>query len=565
MMRKPFIPGAFAALGFVMVAGCAPEPAPPAEPVAATVAAICSDVPGLAPEGMRIIEAIATPASDEVPVDHCIVRGKTHERTGSDGHAYAVSFELRLPDDWSGRFMHQFNGGNDGAVVPALGRLSTMPAGDSALARGFAVVSSDAGHDGSAHPESGLAGANQFGLEFEARKDYGYGAVAKLHPLATELTERYYGQPISYTYGAGSSNGGRHAMVAASRMADAFDGLLAGYPGFHLPRAAVQHAWDVQSFLSVGETLQSAYSRDELNVVAAGVLEACDSLDGIEDGIVFDVAGCQQAFEPASIVCQADRASNCLPQAKVDALARVLAGPQNSAGEQLYNEWAWDTGLASNGWRAWKLESSVPPWDMQPIIAVMGAGSLAQVFTTEPTSLAGDSGSLQDYLVQFDFDRDAPKIDATSAAFPESAMALMTPPDSDDPSLADFEAAGGRLVIFHGVSDPVFSYMDTVDWYRKLLANNSDAAGFVRLYAIPGMPHGPGGVAPDEFDALSALVGWVETDAVPGALIAKVRDDNENAPAALRGAERPLCPWPAVTTYTGGDTASAQSFECAAR
>ena len=400
-----------------------------------------------------------------------------------------------------------------------------------------------------------------FGLEFEARKDYGYGAVAKLHPLVTELTASYYAEPISYTYGAGSSNGGRHAMIAATRMADAFDGLLAGYPGFHLPRAAVQHAWDVQSFLSVGETLQRAYSRDELDVVAAGVLEACDALDGIEDGLVFDVAGCQQTFQPAAIVCSVDEMSNCLSQDKVDALARILGGPRNRAGEQLYSEWAWDTGLGSNGWRAWKLESSVPPWDMQPIIAVMGSGSLAQVFTTEPTPLDGDSTSLQDYLLQFDFDRDAPKIDATSAAFPESAMEMMTPPDSDDPRLTDLEAAGGRLLIFHGVSDPVFSFLDTVTWYEKLLENNPDATEFVRLYAIPGMPHGPGGVAPDEFDALSALIDWVEDDAAPGALIATVRDDNDNAPAALRGAERPLCPWPAVATYTYGNFSSARSVE----
>jgi feruloyl esterase len=543
------------ALGAVAVLGFAPVSQ-------LLAAADCGSIAELAPGGMRITEAVATPATAEVPVAHCIVRGKTHERMGADGNAYAVSFELRLPDEWSGRFMHQFNGGNDGAVVPALGRFSTMPAGDSALARGFAVVSSDAGHDGAAHPDAGLAGGNVFGLEFEARKDYGYAAVSKLQPLAIALTESYYGTPVSYTYGGGSSNGGRHAMIAASRMFGSFDGLLAGYPGFHLPRAAVQHAWDVQAFHSVGDTLADSFSRQELGVVAAQVLAACDGLDGVEDGLVFDVTGCQNSFEPASMECRTNGTDNCLPAAKVDALARILGGPRNSAGEQLYSAWAWDTGLASEGWRTWKIESRIPPWGMRPIISVMGAGSLAQVFSTPPTSVQGDPQSLENFLLQFDFDRDAPKIDATSSEFPESAMELMTPPDSDNPRLDGLESSGGRLVVFHGVSDPVFSFLDTASWYEALLENKPDATEFTRLYAVPGMPHGPGGVAPDEFDALSALVAWVEDDIVPGAIVAKVREDNENAPESLRGAERPLCPWPAVATYTRGNTSSAQSFDC---
>ena len=540
----------------VAILGCAPG-------ASALAAADCAAVAELAPAGVRIVEAIATPASAEIAVDHCIVRGRSHERAGADGNTYAVSFELRLPDEWSGRFLHQFNGGNDGAVVPALGRLQVMSPGDSALVRGFAVVSSDAGHSGSAHPEAGLAGANLFGMEFEARKDYGYGAVAKLHPLAVEITEAYYGEPVRYVYGAGSSNGGRHAMIAASRMYDSFDGLIAGYPGFHLPRAAVQHAWDVQSFMSVGDSLATAFSRQELDVVAASVSAVCDGLDGIEDGLIFDVAACQESFEPSSMVCGTGRADSCLPAAKVDALVRILGGPRNSAGERLYSEWAWDTGLASNNWRTWKLESSIPPWGMRPIIAVMGAGSLAQVFTTPPTPLLGDPESLENYLLEFDFDRDAPLINAKSSEFPESPMDLMTPPDSDNPRLAGLAAAGGKLIVFHGVSDPVFSYLDTVHWYETLLENNAEATDFARLYAVPGMPHGPGGVAPDQFDALGALVDWVENNSPPGAITARIRSDNENAPQGLRGAQRPLCPWPQVATYTRGNSLSAQSFDCA--
>jgi feruloyl esterase len=242
---------------------------------------------------------------------------------------------------------------------------------------------------------------------------------------------------------------------------------------------------------------------------------------------------------------------------------RIHGGPRNSAGEQLYAPWPWDTGISSPDWRFWKLESTVPPWENQPLIAVMGAGSLAQVFTTPPTEVAGDPSSLQSFLEGFDFDEDAPKIDATSEAFPESAMAIMTPPSSDDPTLAAFKGAGGKMLIHHGTSDPVFSFLDTVDWYETLMANDPDAADFVRLYAVPGMPHGPGGIAPDQFDMLSVLVAWVEEGETPGPLVATLRRDRDGMPEELAGDTRLLCPWPAVAVTDGeADADRVESFRC---
>ncbi|SFC49920.1 tannase/feruloyl esterase family alpha/beta hydrolase [Tropicimonas isoalkanivorans] len=528
----------------------------------ALAAGECAALAKAAPEGVTITEAVQTPASDEVPVDHCLVRGRMAERTGSDGTPYAISFELRLPDTWQHRFLHQFNGGNDGKVVPALGEGTGIATGNSALARGFAVVSSDAGHDGTAHPEAGLTAGNLFGFDFEARRDYGYAAVVKLHPVALALVERHYGRPPDYVYGYGRSNGGRHAMVAAERMPAAFDGLLAGYPGFNLPKAAIQHAWDVQTLRSVGDTLAEAFSRDEMTLVSQAISEACDGLDGLEDGAVFATYACQDAFDPASLACADGQDGACLPADKVAALERLHAGPSDSTGTPLYNSWYWDPGLNSGNWRFWKLESTVPPWGMKPIIAVMGAGSLAEIFTTPPTEVEGTPEALEAYLMGFDFDTDAPKIHAMTDAFPESAMELMTPPAVDAPTLSAFKDAGGKLILFHGTSDPVFSFKDTADWYDRLSANNPEAEAFTRFYAIPGMPHGQGGNAPDEVDLLGALVDWVEGGAQPGAVPAQFRTDSKEVREANAGAHRPLCPYPAYAVFTGEDPRSADSFEC---
>ncbi|MFN7093232.1 MAG: tannase/feruloyl esterase family alpha/beta hydrolase, partial [Allorhizobium sp.] len=200
------------------------------DPSAAKAAIACADLAKTEnqPSDVTITEAVVTPPGEEVSVAHCLVRGKTPDRQGIDGKTYAIRFELRLPVEWNERFVHQFNGGNDGAVVPALGPLLGGRKSDTALTRGFAVVSSDAGHDGKANPDRGLAGGAAFGFDPQARRDYGYGAVATLQPIAEQIVEKHYGKPIAYRYGIGSSNGGRHGMMAAERMPEVFDGLLVG-------------------------------------------------------------------------------------------------------------------------------------------------------------------------------------------------------------------------------------------------------------------------------------------------------------------------------------------------
>lgn len=513
--------------------------------------------------GFQLTEIESLSSTEDIPIDHCRIVGHTDEREGIDGNSYAIRFELRLPNEWSERFVHQFNGGNDGSVVPALGGVSSVSGGP-ALPRGFAVVSSDAGHQGDVHPEAGLAGSARFGLDPQARSDYGYNAVAVLNPIAETLVESYYGQPIQYRYGAGGSNGGRHALVAASRMPEAFDGLLVGYPGLSLPRAAVQHAWDVQAFKAINGDVRTAYSRDDLALVSEYLLQQCDALDGLTDGIIHNVLACQEVANLDDLICQSGAVDGCLSHSQVAALKAVHAGPVNSQGVPLYSDWPLDTGIAVNDWRFWKIESGIPPWDGLPLIAVMGSSSLAQIFTTPPTAVDGDPQSLENYLLNFDFDVDAPKIYATDGAFTESAMDFMTPTDLDQPRLDGFNDAGGKLIVFHGVSDPVFSVNDTSRWFERLNHyHGGQADQFVRYYTVPGMTHGPGtNPATDDFDFFEALIRWVEQGEQPASIVASTNTANELAMNQFGQIERPLCPYPSFAYYVGGPTDSADSFKC---
>lgn len=530
--------------------------------------ALALDCEGLTPEALGLSEVTfsevaAVPTGEDSPAPQCRIRARTAERVGADGKTYALNFELALPDDWNGDFVHQFNGGNDGEVKPATGALKAGTGETSPLAQGYAVVSSDAGHDGKANPDMGLAGGAAFGFDFEARQMYGYKAVEILQPLARKMVEAYYEKPVEHAYGIGCSNGGRHAMVAAARMPEAFDGLLVAAPGFNLPRAALQHALDVQALTPITGDLRTSFSKDDLALVASGIRASCDALDGLEDGLVMDTAACQSAFDVTALQCTEGQNSGCLSGAQVSALQTIHAGPKGAEGQQLYSDWSWDTGIEGGNWRFWKVESTVPPWEKMPIIGVMGSASLAQVFTVPPTEVEGAPQALADFLMQFDIAAQAGAIDATSEAFPESAMEVMSPPGADDPELAAFRDAGGKIIVTHGVADPVFSVNDTARWYAALNTNNGDnAEAFARFYPVPGMNHCSGGPGTDAFDLLTPLVAWVEEDVAPGAVTASARADNAELPEALQGASRPLCPAPTVARYQGGDPKSADSFSC---
>ena len=560
------------AAAVLLAARAAPEPKQAAAPID------CAQIAtNFAAPGTRILAAESVPAGLTVtgmaqpyPMPaHCKVTGKMNERTGVDGKPYAIGFEMRLPANWSGRFLFQTNGGSDGVVVPAFGNVVSAGATTNALMQGFAVLSSDAGHTAEPVASAGLLGANLFGMDPQARLDYGWQATAKLAPVARQLIATHYGRPPARSYMMGCSNGGRHAMVAAARHAEQFDGVITGNPGFNLPKASVQHAWDIQAFSAVNPDIKAAFPPADMKLVADKVLEKCDALDGLSDGMVDNLPACQKAFDIKAMKCADAKPPQCLSAPQVTALQKVFAGPVNSKGEALYSDWPWDAGVGASqagfgSWRAWKLEG---PIARLPIKASLGAGSVAYIFSTPPKPVAGAPGAMLQSLLDYNFDTDAPKIYATDGAFKDSSMQFMTPPGAAD--LSAFKNRGGKMIIYHGNSDPVFSVNDTIAWYERLNQNHAGRAdAFARLFTVPGMNHCQGGPSTEQFDMLSALVRWVEEGEAPGQVIATARPGvNPDVPVewASNGKprSRPLCPYPQQARYRGaGDINDAANFSC---
>jgi feruloyl esterase len=444
------------------------------------------------------------PASTLKLPAYCRVDGVIDRRTGGDGKPYGIGFAINLPDDWNGRFLQQGGGGLNGNVAFPLG---AQGAGATpALLRGFAIVTTDTGHTG-----TGFDGS--FGREQQAALDFDYQAVGRVAGLAKQIVAQYYSKAADHSYFAGCSTGGREAMLMAERYPMYFDGIVAGAPAMRTSFSGIGDEW-----VAVALNQTQKLSDGDKKTVIDGIVSQCDAADGVKDGIVFNTK-CR--FDPKLLVCKGPKADGCLSAEQAAAIEKGFAGPKDSRGRQVYPGFPFDTGIAST----------------QGISGLLNGGQnpVGPPFTA----------------TTMDVDRRAER------AIEARSMLSMT---SAWTNLNTFSGRGGKLLFYHGVSDPWFSANDTIDYYERMTAANGGASqvtNWSRLYLAPGMGHCAGGPATlDTFDLLGAVVDWVEKGTAPDAVTATGR--------AFPGRSRPMCAYPAHAQYKGtGDNEDAKSFVCA--
>jgi hypothetical protein len=470
-------------------------------------------------------------AASEVPA-HCLFRVTMDPRpSGMENMSYGTGIELRLPQNWNGRLMFQGGGGLDGMLTPALGSVTGFP---SALARGFAVVSTDGGHRGRNNVDA------RFAVDQQAKLDFAYQAVQRTTREAKSLINRYYGRKPDYSYFMGCSTGGREAMMAAQRLPLEFDGVVSGNASFNLTRVAANQIWSLQTVTKVAPKdangkpkLSEAFTDAQLKAVSTTVLKHCDGLDGIEDGMINDFKACR--FDPASLRCGTQTgadAQQCLTTPQIDALKDIFGGARNSRGESLYGATPYDTGIAQSAWRAMHLGSANNP----PANASLGRDTLSLFAMTPPKT---DFDPLR-----FDFDHD---MDATAetAALNDAVATLHS----------TFAGHGGKMIVYHGLSDQAMWTGALTQWYERLMPrDNNGPQSWARLFLVPGMTHCGGGQSTDQFDMLTAIQQWVEKGQAPDRVTASGR--------AFPGKTRPLCPYPKVARFDGGNADDEKNFSC---
>ncbi len=358
---------------------------------------------------------------------------------------------------------------------------------------------------------------------------------------AKDIALNFYGQAPQFSYFNGCSNGGRQGLMEATKYPDDYDGIVVGSPVTDHIGFMLAFSWNARSVLS---SLDNFIPMSKLPLIDSAVLETCDSLDSLDDGIVSDPGGCP--FDPASLQCSNGDGPNCLTAGQVESLRKIYAGPSTTKGKQIY------PGIPkghenAGGWQPWVVSFGETP-DVQPdgtlLFAAPQFGFVSQEGFLRYMSFPVDD---PDYdWRSFNFDKDPPKM---------SSMARIL---SVKTNLKRFRHRGGKIIMYHGLSDTVLSPFQTEDYFlkvRRAMGGEERTAEFLRLFMVPGMLHCGGGPGPTVFDAFGALEDWVEQGNAPDYLIASGGTPNRT---------RPLCPYPQVAVYdeSCGNMDIADCFTC---
>jgi feruloyl esterase len=483
----------------------------------------CAALNGFKSKEIVKLMAVALPAADAMPAC-CRVTGMLDPE---------IAFEVSLPARWNGRFYMIGNGGHAGEALDDPMRVAQR---NEALRLGFAVAQTNTGHDSRKEPGASFVMSNP-----QKAIDYAYRAVHLTAVTAKRITKDYYGKSVSYAYWNSCSNGGRQGMIEAQRFPEDFDGIVANAPWVDQTGFTIGAIWN-QKALS-----EAPLTPAKLTLLAEKVMAKCDAIDGLRDGLIDDPRRC--SFDPARDVpacAPGTDAENCLTAPQAAAIARVYGGPVTN-GRPFF------------------------PGFMPGSEAVMpslfgggsGSGWLNTIVSARPGVKPADFGLAEDtmrYLVHkppkpdydcmtFDFDRDIHLLDEWGKLA-----------DAKNPDLSKFRKRGGKLIMTYGWADAILQPMMGVNYYEQALAyNGPGTTDFFRLFMVPGMAHCSGGIGPDRFDPMTAVINWVEKGKAPDLLVASRVVDNK----VVR--TRPLCPYPQVARHTGaGGIDDAAAFRCVA-
>jgi hypothetical protein len=414
------------------------------------------------------------------PKPYCEVRGTI---------APAVTFEVRLPRVWTQRYLQTGCGGLCGSL-----RINAEKAdGCAPVTNGEIVLAStDMGHSG------GKMGDESWANDAQARADFAHRGVHVTTLAAKALIKAYYGRAQRYAYFSGCSDGGREALIAAQRYPSDFDGIAAGAPALNFTvQNSFYHGWNALS--NSGVEKKPILNAVDLPPLHAAVLGACDALDGLKDGQIDDPRRCR--FDPAAIQCRAAyEAGRCLTAEQAAVVRKFYSGARDAGGRKLVVG-----GLQPGSELAWA-GVSVPRAGSDAIFsATIALGTLRYLLLDKPRP--------EWRLRELRFDAE------TLASF-ASARRLY---DASDPNLARFAAGGGKLILWHGWSDPHISPLNTIDYWDKVGARMTAAKrdAFTRLFLLPAMYHCAGGEGPSDFPLLNTLMAWVEGGTAPDMILAR--------------------------------------------
>ena len=451
-----------------------------------------------------------------------------------------LKFELWLPAQWNHKYLAVGNGGMAGSIVFA--------AMVDPLNRGYATGSTDTGHTSSNDDGSWALG------HLDRLINYAYRGIHLMAQADKAIVQAFYGSAPTHSYFNGCSFGGKQALTEAQRYPKDFDGIIAGDPANNFTR----HYFGGHLFDALAMDGDGYIPAAKVPLIGNAVNAACDALDGVKDGVLNDPRRCH--FDPATLQCKNGDAADCLTAAQVAAIRKIWTGLKDADGQQIY------PGLMPGG------EADPGGWVRYLSGTAPGKGRHAALTNAFFRYMVFENPEWDYHSFRY---TTAKGFDNDMEVTEEKVGAMF---NATDPDLRPFRANGGKLIHYHGWSDPDIPPTNSINYYESVVAAlNSDvvsdagSAGggtrsgglrdtreFYRLFMVPGMQHCTGGPGTSRFDALTALEQWTEQKKAP-----------EQIPAAHAtngkvDRTRPLCAYPQEAKYMGtGNTDDAANFTCA--
>jgi len=516
----------------------------------------------LACENLRLIHNLTITSAqisdnDQSDQPYCYIRGIISPAI----HFHA---QLPLPRNWNGRFLQWGDGGKDGDLDYANHR----------VAEGYAVTNSNTGHDNGVEPGASFAFNNR-----RAEIDFGYRAVHLTVMAGKLLVNEYYDRAPDYSYFEGCSQGGRQGLMEAQRYPNDFDGIVAGAPAFAYQALNASGVWNLQRMyrdnlagnLAVDTDSNGSYnSLNLVDVLHEQVLEKCDAIDGITDGVIDNPLNCN--FDPrtdlSDLMCPTSGTSDqCFTNDQLQTIIDFYTGPADDAGRQVYPGKAFGS---EPRWPGYYIPHEGNDMGPSKLVGVAGDHMNFLFYENDPGVTIPD---VRDYNYEARTDGVFPEFhwkDYNINEFYSGKGDLMKSiTDAEDPNLTQFlKGRGGKLILYHGWVDTLIVAEDTLDYFNEMvnatfngsLAQASDSA---RLFLAPGMGHCRGGPGPDSWDKLAPMVNWVENGIAPDFVTAEHRTNGQV------DNQRPVCAYPQQAQYIGPfDGANdpenwiAENFQC---
>jgi hypothetical protein len=415
---------------------------------------------------------------------------------------------------WNGKTRNLGGGGCVGSVGAVTGATNTRYVGSS----------TDGGHTG---------GDCSFALTPDPHKlnvgllqDNSYDSILAQVQWAKKLANTYYGKPAARNYWDGCSTGGRQGFAIAQAFPEELDGWLVGAPGVNYGRFRTEQIWgQVVMKDLVGGPIDAA----KLNQATASAIAACDSLDGITDGLLNDPRRC--TWSATNNICgrQGAPAANCLTKAEATAIDMIWDGPRNSKGKKVF-------------------------------VPYSRAASLLAINGTTPSFTATSQVQWNHQDASFDWHT------LTIDGYADEAE-LGSKVNGDlinvmSPALDRVRNGGKKILMWQGEADQLIQTENSLNYYDHVAnyfsggtPDFSALQSWFRYFRAPGVAHCGGGSGPQPVALFETLVNWVENGVAPDSILAQG--------GAVPTRTRLLCPFPQEAIYIGsGGTDNAANFYC---